>query len=189
MDVFRPFLSQPQQLSTFTSDPQRPIAIFALSYAHLKQLTTYYSKTFAGTLFVHTISWVHGPLYIAPTILRYDKLPNRASEFLACMLACMPLIASHKILEGVVKALFSVAVREGVFDVRQAVAHIGILIEGREGRLSAAGGTQTGFVIDQDAAVESRDGAVGDVLIRRLDEMVLADGVSVAAQVAVAAPE
>jgi hypothetical protein len=147
MDVFRPFLSQPQQLSTFASDPQRPIAIFALSYAHLKQLTTYYTTTFAGTLFIHTISWVHGPLYIAPTILRYDKSPNRASDFLACMLACTPLIASHKILEGAVKALFSVAVSAGVFDVQLAMAHIGILTEGRGGRL-AAGGMQTGFVID-----------------------------------------
>ena len=75
-----------------------------------------------------------------------------------------------------------------MFDVRQAMAHIGILNEGREGRLSA-GGTQTGFVIDQDAAVESREGAMGDELIRRLDEMVLADGVPVATQVPVAAPE
>ena len=176
MDVFRPFLAQPQLLSTLTSDPQRPIAIFALSFAHLKELTKYYHTTFAGTPFVHTISWVHGPLYIAPTILRYDKSSNRAFEFLACMLACAPLIASHKILEGAVKALFSVAVSAGVFDVQQAMAHIGLLTEGREGRLPNEG-MRTGFVIDQDAAMESRGTAVGDVLIRNLDEMVLAEGV------------
>lgn len=183
MDVFRPFLAQPQLLSSFASDPQRPIAIFALSYAHLKEMTKYYHTTFAGTPFVHTISWVHGPLYIAPTILRYDKSPNRASEFLACMLACAPLIASHKILEGAVKALFSVAVSAGVFNVQQAMAHIGLLTEG----CISNAGTKTGFVIDQDAAMESRDMAVGDVLIRRLDEMVLADGVP--GPVSIATPE
>ena len=176
MDVFRPFLAQPQLLSTFASNPQRPIAIFALSYAHLRELTAYYHTTFAGTPFAHTISWVHGPLYIAPTILRYDKTTNCAFEFLACMLACAPLIASHRILEGAVKALFSVAVSAGVFDVQQAIAHIGLLTEGRKGRLPS-GGMKTGFVIDQDAAMESRGTAVGDVLIRNLDEMVLADDV------------
>ena len=186
MDVFRPFVAQPQLLSTVASDPQRPIAIFALSYAHLKELTKYYHMTFTGTPFAHTISWVHGPLYIAPTILRYDKTPNCAFEFLACMLACAPLIASHRILEGAVKALFSVAVSAGVFDVQQAMAHIGLLTEGREGRLPS-GGLKTGFVIDQDAAMESRRTAVGDVLIQRLDEMVLADGVP--GPVPVTAPE
>ena len=74
------------------------------------------------------------------------------------------------------KALFSVAVSAGVFDVQQAMAHIGLLTEGRKGRLPS-GGMKTGFVIDQDAAMESRGTAVGDVLIRNLDEMVLADDV------------
>jgi len=177
MDVFRPFLAQPQLLSTFASDPQRPIAIFALSYSHLKDLTKYYHTTFANTPAAHTISWVHGPLYIAPTILRYDKTQNRASEFLACMLACAPLLASHNILEGAVKALFSVAVSAGVFSVQQAMAHITILTAAREKRLT--GSLKTGFVIDQDLAMESRVPAVGDALIQKLDEMVLSDGVPV----------
>jgi len=52
------------------------------------------------------------------------------------------------------------------------------------------GGTlKTGFVIDQDAAMEQRAEAVGDELIRKLDEMVLADGVPVAVPIPVTAPE
>lgn len=74
------------------------------------------------------------------------------------------------------KALFSVAVSAGVFNVQQAMAHIGLLTDWREGRLPS-GEMKTGFVIDQDAAMESRGTAVGDVLIQKLDEMVLADGV------------
>lgn len=173
MDLFRPFVSQNQLLSTFSSDPQRPIAIFALSYNHLKDLTKYYHTTFANTAAAHTISWVHGPLYIAPTVLRYGKHEQRASEFLACMLACAPLIASHNILEGAVKALFSLAVSAGVFSVQQAMAHIDVLMAAREKRLSDALGT--GFVIDQDLAMESRAPALGDALIQKLDEMVLSD--------------
>lgn len=180
MDVFRPFISQTQLLSTFSSDPQRPIAIFALSYNHLKDLTRYYHTTFANTAAAHTISWVHGPLYIAPTVLRYGKPEERASDFLACMLACAPLIASHNILEGAVKALFSVAVGAGVFTVQQAVAHIDVLMAAREQRLSDV--LRTGFVIDQDLAMESRAPAVGDALIQKFDEMVLSD-VSVQASV------
>ena len=57
-------------------------------------------------------------------------------------------------------------------------------------RAGRDGGMRTGFVIDQDAAMESRGTAVGDELIRRLDEMVLADGVPVAvSSIPVTAPE
>lgn len=175
MDVFRPFLPQPHLLSTFTSNPWRPITIFALSYAHLKEPTASCYTTFVGTPFAHTISWVHGPIYIAPTILRYDGTPKYACKFLACMLACVPLIASHKIMEDAVKARFSVAVGAGVFNAQQAMVHIGLLTEGREKWHLADEGMKTRFVIDQDAARE--------VLIRKLDEMVLSDGVPVAVPV------
>lgn len=178
MDVFRPFLSQSQQLSSFASDPQRPIAIFALSYNHLKELTKYYHTAFANTAAAHTISWVHGPLYIAPTILRYDKSETRASDFLACMHACAPLIESHVIMDGAVKALFSVAVTAGVFDVQQAMAHINALTAKRATERMFLQ-MKTGFVVDQDLAMESREPAVGDSLIQKLDEMAIFDVVSV----------
>lgn len=178
MDVFRPFLSQSQLLSTFASDPQRPIAIFALSFNHLKELTRYYHTTFANTAAAHTISWVHGPLYIAPTILRYDKSEKGASDFLACMNACAPLIESHVVMDGAVKALFSVAVSAGVFDVQTAMAHINALTAKRATE-RVFPETKTGFVIDQDLAMESRDPAVGDSLIQKFDEMAIFDVVSV----------
>lgn len=83
------------------------------------------------------------------------------------------------------KALFSMAVSASVFDVQQAVAHIGILTEGG----MRGGASKTGFVIDQDVAMEQRAEAVGDELIRKLDEMVLADGAPVAVSISVTAPE
>lgn len=66
-------------------------------------------------------------------MLRYDKTLNCASEFLACILACAPLIASPQILECVVNPLFSVAVSASVFNVQWAMAHIVVLAEGGDG--------------------------------------------------------
>lgn len=176
MDIFRPYLDQGQTLSTFMSDPQRPIAIFALSLGHLKDLTMYYQTAFADTAPSHTISWVHGPLYIAPSILRYEKAEMKAASFLACMQACAPLIDSHIIMEGAVKALFSMAVGTGVFDIAQAMEHLARLTATRaEERMFRS--LNTGFVIDQDLAMESRAPAIGDTLIQKFDEMMLFDDV------------
>lgn len=176
MDVFRPFLEQGQVLSTFTSDPKRPIAIFALSLGHLKDLTVYYQTTFSKTAASHTISWVHGPLYIAPTILRYERAEMKAASFLACIQACAPLIESHIIMEGAVKALISMAVSMGVFDMAQAMQHLaGLTAVKAEERMFRS--LNTGFVIDQDLAMESRVPAVGDSLIQKFDEMMLFDNV------------
>lgn len=75
------------------------------------------------------------------------------------------------------KALFSVAVSESVFDVQEAMAHIWALTARRAEERLVGRGARTGFVIDQDLAMESRGPAVGDSLIQRLDEMVLSDNV------------
>lgn len=94
------------------------------------------------------------------------------------MHACAPLIQSHVIMDGAIKALFSVAVSAGVFDVQQAMVHI-YALTAKTAMERASRDTKTGFVIDQDLAMEDRDPAVGDSLIQKLDEMALFEVVAV----------
>lgn len=177
MDIFRPFVSQHQLLSTFSSE-KRPIAIFALSFSHLKDLTRYYHSHFAGTAPSHTISWVHGPLYTATAVLRYEQREKRAANFLYCMRSCHGLLQSHTVMKGMMKALFSMAIEAGVFAVHQANE----VLDGFKSHSSdeqRPHSYNAGFVVDHDASMENRDDAVADILINKFDEMVLTKRVPV----------
>lgn len=174
MDIFRPFISQRQLISTISSNPRRPETIFALSLSHLRNLTQYYYETFKGTAEAYTVSWVHGPLYVAPAILRYEKPETRRESFIRCMQTCTGLVESHPVLDGFVRALFGMAVAAEVFSSVEAVEHYShFRVKGEEnGRGTRA---ETGFVVDQDLATENHDSAVGDVLAKKFDEMMVAE--------------
>lgn len=170
MDLFRPFLAKEQVLSSFATSPRRPEAIFALSLGHLHALTRYYHTSFAGLPESHTISWVHGPLYVAPAILHYDRSEGWETKFLHCIEACSDLMQSHKALEGFLRALLGMAVVAGAFTVAQATAYLSSLQAVREGDDSSEV-PDTGFIVDQNLAMESRVEGVGHTLAQRFDEM------------------
>jgi hypothetical protein len=170
MDLFRPFLSQGQLLSTFSTSPHRPEAIFSLSFRHLRALTHYYHTTYAGLAESHTISWIHGPLYVAPVILHYERREDREADFLSCIKACLGLFQSHQVVEGIVRAVLGMAVTEGALSMALAKECLDGLRAMRDDR-QTFGIPETGFIVDQDLAVESRDAAVGETLAQRFDEM------------------
>lgn len=174
MDLFRPFLAQGQVLSTFSTSPRRPEAMFALSLGHLRALSRYYHTTFAGRPESHTISWVHGPLYVAPAILHYERREGWQSEFFSSIEACSDLLQSHQVMEGFLRALLGMAVFAEMLSVAQATEYLDSLRATRDAG-HHFGIPETGFVIDQDLAVESRNAAVGDALVQRFDEMLFSE--------------
>jgi hypothetical protein len=147
-----------------------------LSLCQLRALTRYYHTTYARSAEFHTISWVHGPLYAAPAILRYERRGDWKAEFLSCIDACSGLLQSHQVMEGFLKALFGMAVSAGTFSTAQAKQRLNSSLAGRLNcRPSEA--PETGFIIDQDLSMESRDAAVGGVLAQRFDEMLLLEDI------------
>lgn len=77
-------------------------------------------------------------------------------------------------MKGMMKALFGMAISAGVFAVKQATEALdGFTTQQAEKQHSES--LNAGFVIDHDGAVESRDAALGDVLIQKFDEMVLVE--------------
>lgn len=171
MDLFRPFLAKGEHLSTFATSPRRPEAIFNLSLSHLRALTRDYYSAFAGLPESHTISWVHGPLYVAPAILHYDRSDGWQLAFLSFIEACSDLLQAHRMMEGLVRALLGMAVHAGVFSTPDAAEYLDDLHSVCAAKASCASMPETGFVVDQDLAMEDRAGAVGDVLAQRFDEM------------------
>lgn len=170
MDLFRPFLAKGQVLSTFTASPRRPEAIFALSLGHLRALSRYYHTHFGGLPEGHTISWVHGPLYVAPAILHYERREGWQADFFSYIEATSDLLKSHQVMEGFLRALLGMAVFAEMLSMAQATEYLDSLKATRDEGYHG-GVTETGFVIDHDLAVESRDAAVGDALVQRFDEM------------------
>ncbi|KAF2723687.1 hypothetical protein K431DRAFT_325169 [Polychaeton citri CBS 116435] len=176
MDLFRPYLAQMNILSTFSTSPRRPEAIFMLSFTHLKDLTHYYHSSYAGLAASHTISWVHGPLYVAPAILHYQKRESWKIEFLPYLSACSDLFQAHKVMEGFLKALLGMAVFAGAISMMQANEFLENLRAKRQDRRTFEV-LETGFVVDQDLAMETRAAAIGDVLAQRFDEMLFFEDV------------
>ena len=171
MDLFRPFLARGKTLSTFSASLRRPEAIFALATGHLRALSRYYYTTYAGMPQSHTISWVHGPLYVAPAILHYERREGWEADFLFYIDACSDLLRSHQVMEAFLRALLGMAIAAGALSVPQSTEYLDQLRLMREQNQQSFGIPDIGFVVDQDLALESRDAAVGDALVQRFDEM------------------
>lgn len=139
-----------------------------LSLSHLRALTQYYRATFGGLPPSHTVSWVHGPLYVAPAMIRYERREGWQMDILHCIEACTGLLQSHSVMEGFLRAILGMAVSAGAFSMAQARECLDNLLARRQGTFDIL---ETRFVVDQDLSMESRDAAVGDVLAQRFDEM------------------
>lgn len=174
MDLFRPFLAKGQRLSTFSTSPRRPEAIFALALGHLRALVHEYHATYSGLPESHSISWFHGPLYVAPAILHYDRSQNWKSRFLFCIEACADLLQAHSALEGFVRALLYMAVDAGVFGLSEATACLDDLHTLQKESHHVAL-TEAGFVVDQNLAVEDHTTAIVDVLAQKFDKMLFVE--------------
>lgn len=170
MDLFRPFMAKGQRLSTFSTSPRRPEAIFALAMAHLRALTRDYCIRYAGLPESHTISWVHGPLYVAPAILHYDRSEGWQSEFLYYIEVCVDLLHSHAVLDGFVRALLGMAVDTGVFSLNEATLYLEDLYA-LSNKRSRSADLEAGFIVDQDLAVEDHTIATVDAVAQRFNEM------------------
>lgn len=170
MDLFRPFLGRGAATATSATIHRRPEVIFGLSFNHLQKLTTDYYNTYAGRPESLTISWVHGPLYVAPTVLRYDRSEGWQANFLASIETTADLLQAHQMMEGLVRALLGMAVKVGVFSTADATEYLDDLHDvytaTSHTRLS-----ELGFVVDQDLALEDRKEATGDQLAHRFNEM------------------
>lgn len=169
MDLFRPFLGRGSAAGS-TTKHRRPEAIFSLSFSHLQTLTSDYYKSYAGLPECLTISWVHGPLYVAPAILRYDRSDGWQANFLSAIEATADLLQAHQMMEGVVRALLGMAIDVGVFSTADATEYLddlhNVYAATSHHRLP-----ELGFIVDQDLAMEDRSAATGSTLADRFDEM------------------
>lgn len=173
MDLFRPFLGQRKaRRSTLSADASRAAAIFVLSFNHLRALTLYYQITFATRPESHTIAWIHGPLYVASSIISYEHQRSQRSSLTLCMQAFSKLLDSHAVVSSFVKGLYGMAVEAGVLTATEARDQWDNISTQRSipHRL---GHSETSVVIDQDLAMEDRAAAVGDKLAEAFDELML----------------
>lgn len=175
MDLFRPFLARGERLSTFATSPRRPETVFNLSLTHLRKLTYDYYTSYAGLPESFTTSWVHGPLYVAPAILHYDRSEEWQVNFLCFIEACSDLLRAHQMMEGVLRALLGMAVTAGAFSSANAADYLDDLHSQLSGPGFFTTQSQVGFVVDQDLAVEDRPAAAGDILAQRFDEILFQD--------------
>lgn len=173
MDLFRPFIARNELLASFSWNQGRPEMIFALSLSHLRNLTQFYYDSFKGTAELHTVSWIHGPLYVAPGILRYENNETKKTSFICCMHTLAGLIESHPTLKGFLKALLGMAVSAKVFTVSEAMEYYKVFTTSSE-RYQDAAVVETGFVVDQDLAIDRQELAVGDALAAKFDDLFIA---------------
>lgn len=119
-----------------------------------------------------TISWIHGPMFVASAIVTYGRQGRQKQQFLQCMETFRSLIKSHVVVETFVRALFSLAVAAKILTIQDATIHHDSICQGRR-TLRNVRDVETTVVIDQHLAMEDRAGAVGDHLARKYDEMVM----------------
>ena len=169
MDLFRPFLGR-GAAAGFTAKQRRPEAIFSLSFSHLQTLTSDYHNSYAGLPEALTTSWVHGPLYVAPAILRYDRSEGWQGSFLSSIEAIAHLLQAHQMIEGIVRALLGMAIAVGLFSKAEAIEYLDGLHD-MYAATSHSRLSELGFIVDQDLAMEDRGAATGSTLADRFDEM------------------
>lgn len=168
MDLFRPYLAGCGRKSAFASETYRPREVFMLSLAHLRSLVDEYTTSYAGRLEAYTIAWVHGPMYLAPATLRYDRDEGWDERFVRCIESCRDLFNAHAALEDLLRALLGMAISIGVFTLVEAVELLDDL-RAKQHYSSWPPMPQAGFVVDHDLAMHDVKSAIGSILAREFD--------------------
>lgn len=132
MDLFRPFLAKKARLSTFSTAVSQPETILLFFMHRLGVLVNTYYNTYAGLPEACTVAWVHGPMYLAPAILRYDRDSGWETRFFRSIEACRDLLRAHAALEAFLRAILGMAIAAGLFSVTETVDHLDDLTTERE---------------------------------------------------------
>ncbi|KAJ8606897.1 hypothetical protein MRB53_040650 [Persea americana] len=147
----------------------------AHNVVEMQALTASYHTCFGSSAESRTISWIHGPLYVATAIIYHEREESQRMSFLACMEAFKSLLESHAVVEVFVKGLYGMAVGCGILSAGQAQRHMRSICAIRDKTLLARP-LKSSVIIDQELAMKDPAYATGDDLAVKYEEVVMFDG-------------